>query len=309
MGHLDFLAMERQLLSYKLPLFRRTFAIMSRSIQESFSLLNQREKDRLKRVSQKEGLANPDRNRYSNIIPWDHTRIKLRTSKDGNNYINANRVTLVAKKNTKTYHKTYIATQGPLRQTAGHFWQMVHDTTTEQGQESDKPTVVIQVTPFEDNHGERCCQYYISRKGQVFEVDGEGDVLTVEVKDNSEVGPTKVTEFLVTKGSTGKVKRVVHYYYPHWADFSAPGVNTDIDDIVKSAGPITDSPPIVHCSAGVGRTGTYIVADFLTTFQKELQGEDIVCSLVDQMRQQRSHMVQTISQYEYLHSLQTELLH
>ncbi|KAG5362620.1 Receptor-type tyrosine-protein phosphatase zeta [Yarrowia sp. B02] len=282
---------------------------MSRSIQESFMLLQQREKDRLKRVSQKDGLANPERNRYTNIIPWDHTRIKLQTSQDGNDYINANRVTLVAKKDSKTYHKTYIATQGPLVETAGHFWQMVHDTTTEKGVSSDKPTVVIQVTPFRDDHGERCCQYYISEKDQIFEVDGEGEVLAVKVKGNSEVGPTKVTEFLVKKESTGKVKKVIHYYYPNWKDFSAPGVNNDIDDIVKSAGPITDCPPIIHCSAGVGRTGTYIVADFLTTFQKELKGEDIVCSLVDQMRQQRSHMVQTLSQYEYLHSLQDELLH
>lgn len=291
-----------------LPLFLRTFATMSRSIQESFYLLHQREKDRLKRVSQKDGLANPERNRYSNIIPWDHTRIKLCTSPDGNNYINANRVTLVAKKGDRTYHKTYIATQGPLRETAGHFWQMVHDTTTERGHESDKPTVVIQVTPFEDNQGERCCQYYISKQGDSFEVAGEEELLTVEVESNSAIGPTEVTEFLVKKRSTGKVKKVVHYYYPNWKDFSAPGVNNDIDDIVKSAAPITDSPPIVHCSAGVGRTGTYIVADFLTTFQQELQGEDIVCSLVDQMRQQRSHMVQTLSQYEYLHSLQEELL-
>lgn len=281
---------------------------MSEAIARSFHLLGQRQKDRFasKAFSMVHGLANPARNRYSDIIPWDQTRVKLKTR--GNDYVNASKVTLVAKDGDEMYVKSYIATQGPMPGTVGHFWQMVHEAKTDKGKESDKPTVVIQLTPFVDKHGERCCQYYLDDPGQSFEVDGEDNVFTISVADKTKVGATQVTYFTIKNETTGKVKNVVHFFYPNWEDFSAPGVNRDIDDIIKAASPITDIPPIVHCSAGVGRTGTYIVADFLTTYQKQLHGQDVVCGLVDQLRQQRSHMVQTVHQFAYLHSLQQDLL-
>lgn len=220
------------------------------------------------------GEENGDKNRYSNVLPWDHNRVVL---KDGT-YVNASPVALAGGK--------YIATQGPLRRTTGDFWQMCDE------QCKDK-VIVVMVTPLFEQTREQCYKYWNDTD---FVVNGKKFELVSQKRLGS-------AEYVKTEWQMNG-KPVVHYYYDQWQDFARPVSHQHIielvADVAKEKGESKD-PVVVHCSAGVGRTGTYIAVDALSKELGEVGESDPVEDTVREMRKQRMLMVQRPEQYQFIY--------
>lgn len=246
---------------------------------------------------------NARRNRYYNVRPYDRTRVRLPL--EGNDYINASYVTFDS-------HTNYIACQGPTPATVAHFWAMV---AHEARREGNTRAAVVMITPLVEQQITKCHKYWPD-EGEIWDLSGGFDgysQFTVElVQTEHHRSQFTVSTFKVV--ADGRELEVVHYYYPQWSDAKVP---PSIDDLVQLADELqalrqlTETgklTPIVHCSAGVGRTGTFIAIDQLL-YGSHGSG-DVVKDLVQRMRDHRMLMVQTVHQYSYLqehrHRLQEE---
>ncbi|OBA19896.1 hypothetical protein METBIDRAFT_45339 [Metschnikowia bicuspidata var. bicuspidata NRRL YB-4993] len=244
--------------------------------------------------------VNRNRNRYSNVLPWDKTRVSLSPTLGGSDYINASYVQLAGSK--------YIAAQGPLRNTVHHFWAMCFA----QAQESGSLSIFIaMVTPLVELNREKCFQYWPTREEGAWDM---GKML-----DSDRLAPNdlrlswvseKVTDlFVLTRFrlQSGDVsKTVYHYYYLGWRDTLTPNsmqplllLSAEISAL-KQTDP--NLVPVVHCSAGVGRTGTFIAIDhFIRADLAKDPETDIVFETVKTLRDHRMMMVQTVQQYLFLY--------
>lgn len=252
---------------------------------------------------------NRPRNRYLNVFPWDRTRVALPMAGKGSDYINASYIQL-------SPQARYIAAQGPLNGTIHHFWAMCFDQALKQ--QSDT-VVVAMVTPFEEMGREKCARYWPLEK------DGEWDLGIALQRDEIAPVDLKVTwlgeevhsdGYLVTilRLQSGDVeKKVLHYYYKEWADTKVPDAVEPLISLSKEiSGVRATNPtivPIVHCSAGVGRTGTFIAVDYLRNFGDPFvdAAGDPVFELVKKLRSDRMMMVQTVHQYVFLYSMLTKM--
>ncbi|KAJ1937024.1 tyrosine protein phosphatase 1, partial [Linderina macrospora] len=223
---------------------------------------------------------NYDLNRYSNVLPFDSNRVRLDGSPD---YINASHIKL-----PKVTPTTYIATQGPLKHSVGDFWRMVWEQQTQ--------AIVMLVKPTED--GRSKCEVYWPSATQKF-----GDI-TVSLENERMMdarGDTLVRRFVVSR--LGESRSVVQLHYMEWPDHGVPPSPLPILNIIQylrsEIAPNSSYPVIVHCSAGVGRTGTFITLDstidHLTTHHGEYNG-DLVMDVFKSLRSQRVMMVQTLDQ-------------
>ncbi|KAJ8031933.1 Tyrosine-protein phosphatase 10D [Holothuria leucospilota] len=235
--------------------------------------------------------VNRVKNRFSNILPYDHTRVTLSPVDDeeGSDYINANY--MLGYKS----QREYIACQGPLQSTEEDMWRLVW----EQG-----ASIIVMVTQLMENGKIKCHQYWPD--------EGEGPVRYGEIV----VNPMKVQKeqlwtirkFQITKGPV--TRTVTHFNFIAWPDH---GVPERPDDLIKFVQAVREckkmdgKPVVVHCSAGVGRTGTFISLDHLMSAMKEKDEVDIY-GMVRSMRMNRCMMVQTESQYIFIHQCVMALL-
>ncbi|XP_063076940.1 receptor-type tyrosine-protein phosphatase H-like [Engraulis encrasicolus] len=239
--------------------------------------------------TQREALLpeNKSKNRFTDILPYDSSRVKLSTQGPASDYINANFIPGYGGKN-----KDYIAAQGPLPSTVADFWRMIW----EQGS-----TRIVMVTNCVENGRTKCEKYWPEDRSPC----RHGDLvinMTLEHKDTN----WTVREFTVKNERTSEQRVLKHFHFTAWPDHGVPdGTSTLIEfrslirqHIDTCTSP--DGPTVVHCSAGVGRTGTLIALDVLL---QQLEKEDAVNigSFVHRMRRQRPRMVQTESQYVFLH--------
>lgn len=248
---------------------------------------------------------NERRNRYVNVLPWDSTRVVLNTGADSLDYINASWVQLGPNR--------YIAAQGPLRNTIHHFWAMCF----QQAQAQQIPEILIaMVTPLNERGIEKCAKYWPSKDDKVWDLSAlvSADGLFNEMK-LSWLGEELLGETLLTRIAiecNGIQKQVLHYHYKGWVDTQKPSSSEPLFALSKHISNAKQRSsklvPIVHCSAGVGRTGTFIAIDhFLTTDVLRTGSEDPVQLTVSTMRDQRIMMVQTVSQYMFLYEVAKDL--
>lgn len=261
---------------------------------------------------------NKPKNRYKNILPFDHTRIVLRDGDPdlvGLDYINANLIT--AEDDNIEPKKSYIATQGCLQGTVVDMWRMIW-------QENCR---VIVMTTKEVERGKIKAVRYWPPHGDSSDPDEKALPVykaTITVKNVAEQKEKDyvIREFSVRKEfEDGKVegpRKVFQYHFMTWPDYGVPGdpgsvldflniVNTKQESI-HGAGPI-----VVHCSAGIGRTGTFIVVDMILN-QIKTYGMDCEIDIqktIQMVRSQRSGMVQTEAQYKFVylavhHFIETE---
>ncbi|KAK3104544.1 hypothetical protein FSP39_004620 [Pinctada imbricata] len=269
--------------------------------------------------SKKEGERpeNKRRNRYKNILPFDHSRIVLRDGDPtvtGSDYINASLIE-VPDVDGKGNRKTYIATQGCLPATLTDFWRMTWQencrvivVTTKEVEKGKVKVVRYWACPEDPDGPERVfdgynCQYIVK-------------YVTERKLSNFVVRELELSK--VKNGKTEGPRKIYQFHFLTWPDYGVPGdpgvilsfvesVNRQQESI-KGAGPI-----IVHCSAGIGRTGTYIVIDIILE-QIEFYGLDCeidVQKTIQSTRTFRSGMVQTEGQYKFiyktlLHFIETE---
>lgn len=188
-------------------------------------------------------------NRYRDVSPYDHSRIKL--GRGSTDYINANLIK-VAKAN-----RQYILTQGPLPNTIGHFWLMVWE---------QKSKAVLMLNKLLEKKQEKCSQYWPLKIGKehVMQFDDVGLTLEyVEFQDHSYY----LTRLLrLTDVYTENTRDIIQFHYTTWPDFGVPTSPTAFLEFlrkVREAGVLEDDvgPSVVHCSAGIGRSGTFCLVD------------------------------------------------
>nr|DBA17573.1 TPA: hypothetical protein GDO54_002999 [Pyxicephalus adspersus] len=236
---------------------------------------------------------NREKNRYTNVLPYDLSRVTL--SSNGNStddYINANFIPGYI--NTKEF----IASQGPLPKTINDFWRMIWEKDVR---------VLIMLTKCVEVGKVKCEEYWPSRSSRTF-----GN-LSVSLKNESILPDWTIRDFLVTDIQTKQNKQLRHFHFTAWPDHGVPNTT---DDLIRFRNLIRDytavhsppsSPILVHCSAGVGRTGTLIALDRII---KQIEAEDKVdvYGVVYDLRMNRGLMVQTESQYIFLNKCALDVI-
>lgn len=280
------------------------------------------------------------RNRYLNVEPYAQNRVRLRVNEGASDYINASPIQLGKRK--------YIATQGPKDTSVNHFYRMVASElkspavvvmltqTHEAGREKcfqyyplskeESPLVIPQDTTIDDGF-----------QGQV-------DLLSIEEDPKSRSEVRKLRLSTDAANGESQQKEINHLLFSGWPDFLVPegedraalvelvrlsaslnrpsSTNTSNHTNGSSASSFAadlastdqDNPRIIHCSAGVGRSGTFIALDYLLSLMHSghldnlAPEKDPIAEIVDNLRQQRMMMVQGESQFNFLYEVMKEQL-
>ncbi|XP_056302888.1 receptor-type tyrosine-protein phosphatase S [Danio aesculapii] len=228
--------------------------------------------------------VNKQKNRYANVIAYDHTRVILAPVDGimGSDYINANYIDGYRKQNA------YIATQGPLPETFADFWRMVWE---------QRAASVVMMTRLEEKSRVKCDQYWPSRGTDSF------GAVQVSLLDTMELATFCVRTFSLHKNGSNERREVRQFQFTAWPDHGVPEYPTPFLAFlrrVKACNPPDAGPVIVHCSAGVGRTGCFIVIDAMLERLRQERAVDVY-GHVTLMRSQRNYMVQTEDQYGFIH--------
>uniref|UniRef100_A0A8C2ZWA9 protein-tyrosine-phosphatase n=1 Tax=Cyclopterus lumpus TaxID=8103 RepID=A0A8C2ZWA9_CYCLU len=228
--------------------------------------------------------VNKPKNRYANVIAYDHSRVILAPIEGitGSDYINANYIDGYRKQNA------YIATQGPLPETFGDFWRMVWE---------QRAATVVMMTRLEEKSRIKCDQYWPSRATETY------GMTQVTLLDTIELATFCVRTFSLHKNGSSEKREVRQFQFTAWPDHGVPEYPTPFLAFlrrVKTCNPPDAGPIIAHCSAGVGRTGCFIVIDAMLERIKHEKTVDIY-GHVTLMRSQRNYMVQTEDQYSFIH--------
>ncbi|XP_019201421.1 receptor-type tyrosine-protein phosphatase S isoform X14 [Oreochromis niloticus] len=228
--------------------------------------------------------VNKPKNRYANVIAYDHSRVILAPIEGitGSDYINANYIDGYRKQNA------YIATQGPLPETFGDFWRMVWE---------QRAATIVMMTRLEEKSRIKCDQYWPSRGTETY------GMTQVTLLDTIELATFCVRTFSLHKNGSSEKREVRQFQFTAWPDHGVPEYPTPFLAFlrrVKTCNPPDAGPIIAHCSAGVGRTGCFIVIDAMLERIKHEKTVDIY-GHVTLMRSQRNYMVQTEDQYSFIH--------
>ncbi|XP_047233438.1 tyrosine-protein phosphatase non-receptor type 7-like isoform X1 [Girardinichthys multiradiatus] len=264
------------------------------------------------------------KDRYKTILPNPESRVILKNLEEElgpDRYINANYI-----RGYKGTPKAFIATQGPMLHTVGDFWDMVWQ---------ERSSVIVMVTKLKENN-EKCEPYWpqLRERKKVKEEDENQEEKIQREEDEEEGETSQFGRFLLTvKDSWEKDgftitdieiqlnserRPVRHYWFSSWPDHHIPQCIVSLLKLVeevemyrKSLQPSTSSPPnadtvpdpgpiIVHCSAGIGRTGCFIASSIGCQHLRETGHVDIL-ETVCQLRLDRGGMIQTTEQYQFLY--------
>ncbi|XP_070536650.1 receptor-type tyrosine-protein phosphatase O-like [Ptychodera flava] len=231
------------------------------------------------------------KNRYSDVLPYDHSRVKLRkTGKKGIDYINAN---FIPGYNSP---REYIATQGPLPTTKEDFWRLVWEQNS---------TTIVMVTQCVEKGRVKSEHYWpFDSKPTMF-----GDI-TVTMTTESVLQEWTVRDFYLEKNH--EKHSVRHFQFTAWPDHGVPESSSSVLRFVRTVRgqlPKKSGPIVVHCSAGVGRSGTFITLDVLLQQLAMKEDDSIdIFGIVANLRQNRCYMVQTDTQYVFIHRAILDIL-
>ncbi|PVD24385.1 hypothetical protein C0Q70_14867 [Pomacea canaliculata] len=229
---------------------------------------------------------NSKKNRYASILPYDDNRVVLQdglTEGEATDYINASYISGFE------HSKRYIASQGPRDTTVGDFWRMVWQ---------EKITQIVMLTNTIERGQMKCLEYWPAQDKTV--THGPVTVTGVNVQRRANF---LVRTFALRTHHSKVPREVEQYHYLAWPDHGVPTTSSLLNfwRFAKSRAPRQSPPPVlVHCAAGVGRTGTYIGLD-IAFDQASATGSVDVFDVVMRMRQERCIMVQAADQFVFLH--------
>ncbi|CAD5210722.1 unnamed protein product [Bursaphelenchus okinawaensis] len=228
-------------------------------------------------------LANPTKNRYKDVFCLDNSIVKLTWPPDDpNDYIHANYVPIEGR-------KKYICTQGPTEKTVNDFWRMIWQ---------EKCQGILMLTEVMELGKKKCEQYWPQKAGEEVEY-GPVKVKAVKLLNPEENFHSTWLEV----SAEGSSITVEHMLWKKWPDRGVPKEYMCCFRMIKKMAQFM--PVVVHCSAGIGRTGTIVGLEImLCRLQK---GE--TCTMADivaELRQHRHGSVQTMYQYLYMHRVMME---
>nr|XP_022309501.1 uncharacterized protein LOC111115154 isoform X2 [Crassostrea virginica] len=221
------------------------------------------------------------RNRFRNTLPYDHSRVVL-TDPGGEDYINANYISNAQGDNS------YIACQGPKPTTVKDFWRMIWQ---------ERIHTIVMLTRTIEGDKRKCEQYWPSLGRTI--ISGKIDITTVDETNNAffTIRKLKITN---SQESIAEIRHLHHFHFIGWPDHGVPPTSQLLSFYFQVREQLNvegrTSPIVVHCSAGVGRTGTFIAIDALA--QNGVNTGNVnVTKYVSKLRRERMHMIQTVGQY------------
>lgn len=228
-----------------------------------------------------------DKNRYTNILPNPHSRVQLSGSTSEETYINANWVSGFARE------REYILTQGPMSNTILDFWRMVWESNARN---------IVMITKLIEGDRVKCEKYFADR-GEKYKI---GDFLLAW--STTDVHPHfKLTTMTLGRVDTKESRVIRHFWYDSWPDHGVPETTDSVVSFVhaideakrqaeaEAGGKI---PTVVHCSAGVGRTGVFVACD-VALQQAEAYRKVDPLGILSHLRKARGGCIQTPAQYLY----------
>ncbi|XP_054646153.1 receptor-type tyrosine-protein phosphatase C isoform X2 [Dunckerocampus dactyliophorus] len=231
--------------------------------------------------------CNTPKNRYVDILPYDYNRVQLSTGNGeaGCDYINASFI------DGYNESKKYIAAQGPKEETVCDFWRMIWE---------QQSSIIVMVTRCEEGNKVKCVQYWPSadRETEIYEE------FVVQLTSEDHFPDYTIRNLSLTNRREKSTEReVTHIQFISWPDHGVPGephLLLKLRRRVNAFKNIFSGPIVVHCSAGVGRTGTYIGIDAMMECLEAESRVDIY-GYVFKLRKQRCLMVQVEAQYILIH--------
>ncbi|XP_031563928.1 receptor-type tyrosine-protein phosphatase F-like [Actinia tenebrosa] len=234
--------------------------------------------------------ANKTKNRYGNIVPYDHSRVVLEKVEEDedSDYINASYI-----RGYEGRHISYIASQGPVERSVVDFWRMIWQ---------EKTSVIVMLTDLIEGSKTKCKKYWPEDCEKYFDI-------SVQLQKTEIFADYSIRSFYLTKTRSTEQRCVFQYHFTAWPDKDVPHYATQLlafrRRLVSDTAMV--SPWVVHCSAGVGRTGTFLAVDAMLRQAEEKKTLDIF-NYVKTMRENRPYMVQTTEQYIFVHTAIHEFL-
>ncbi|KAF6254095.1 protein-tyrosine phosphatase-like protein [Scenedesmus sp. NREL 46B-D3] len=239
------------------------------------------------------------RNRYCNVLPYDLNRVVL----DDGQYINASLIRVQLPMLARPC--AYIATQGPLPTTAADFWSMVYQ---------QRVPAIVMLTNVNECGVSKCAQYFPAQVG-ASNLPG----FKLQVEQVVPFSPDCTLRVMRLSSSSGgdASHRLCHYHFHAWPDHGTPCSSAGLRAVCRALSTAREcgAPVLVHCSAGIGRTGTFCAVDILLQRldawpccrdgagpdRGEVEAALNLPALVHELRQQRMGMVQTLEQYAFVY--------
>ncbi|XP_078040684.1 tyrosine-protein phosphatase non-receptor type 2-like isoform X2 [Augochlora pura] len=231
---------------------------------------------------------NKNLNRYRDVAPYDHSRIVLK--KGACDYINANLIQV------DRAHRQYILTQGPLENTAGHFWLMVWEQASK---------AVLMLNKVIEKNQVKCYQYWPLNDLSVDVMTFSDVGIKVEYVSKTESSDYTTTILKLTDLESKDSREILHFHYTTWPDFGVPQSPTAFLRFladVRQSGALDQNvgPPVVHCSAGIGRSGTFCLVDTCLVLIEENGLNSVnVRDVLIEMRRSRMGLIQTPEQLRF----------
>ncbi|KAF1762391.1 hypothetical protein GCK72_010653 [Caenorhabditis remanei] len=241
------------------------------------------------------GAQEMGKNRYKDVGCLDNNRVKLNNPPWTHDYVHANYVA------TPSNPKRFICTQAPLEKTCADFWYMCLQ---------EKVETIFMLCNLTEKGAKKCFEYYPSKDKESVEFEEKGVKVTVKLEspkqeqlkfDKNSDAKVMETVFIV-EGPGGATQKTTHYHWIDWPDRGVPTADMAIIELLAKTR-ASKAPIVVHCSAGIGRTGSVVMIEYI--MDQLLSGQQIEESdkILQKIRDQRNNSIQTEQQYLFVHQV------
>ncbi|PIC44801.1 hypothetical protein B9Z55_005047 [Caenorhabditis nigoni] len=239
------------------------------------------------------GAQELGKNRYKDVGCLDNNRVKLNNPPWSHDYIHANYV------GTPTNPKRFICTQAPMDKTCADFWYMCLQ---------EKVETIFMLCNLTEKGAKKCCEYFPCKDKDTLNFEESGQKITVKFESSKTVEFTRKSDAKVTEtifsveGPGGLSQKTTHYHWIDWPDRGVPTADGAILDLLGKAR-ASKAPIVVHCSAGIGRTGSVVMIEYI--MDQLISGQQIEESdkILQKIREQRNNSIQTDQQYLFVHQV------